>query len=64
MCVSQFSCLHIDRIHSVYLVKYLPSIGQQLVQVIDVSPAIKQQQFQVSKNFCQHGDLICHWSKL
>ena len=36
----QFSSLNVDRVGGVYLMEYLPGIGQQLVQMIYISPAV------------------------
>ena len=36
----QFSSLNVDRVSGVYLMEYLPGIGQQLVQMIYISPAV------------------------
>ena len=42
--LSQFPSLHIDRVDGLYLVKYLPGIGQQLVQVVDVPPVERERE--------------------
>ena len=39
-CFSQGRCVHIDRVYGLYLVEYLPGIGQQLVQVVYVPSVV------------------------
>ena len=39
-CMLQFSSLNVDRVGGVYLMEYLSGIGQQLVQMIYISPVV------------------------